>query len=211
MDKKTLHAMLDILDSLYPETKTALQYSNAFQLLIATILSAQSTDKQVNKITGPLFKKYKTPEDFLNLSEDQLSQEIKGCGLYRVKSRYILKTCQLLLERFGGEVPKTREELMLFPGVGRKTANVITSVFFGKPAIAVDTHVSRLARRLGWAESESVKRIEEELMEILPEEIWSKAHHWLIYHGRKVCLARRPKCPNCQLSSLCPTGKEEVS
>lgn len=211
MDRQQVIKILEILESLYPQAKTALLYENPFQLLIATILSAQATDKQVNRITGPLFKRYPTPEDFLRLSEEELAQEIRGCGLFKVKSRYILKTCQLLIEKFHGEVPARRRDLMKFPGVGRKTANVILSVAFGQNAIAVDTHVSRLARRLGWTREKRADKIEEDLMAILPEKSWSKAHHWLIYHGRSVCLARRPDCRECQLSTICPTAEERMS
>lgn len=206
MQTERISAILDILASLYPQARTALHYKSPFQLLIATILSAQATDKQVNRITWSLFNKYPTPEDFLTLSVDALSQEIKGCGLYRVKSRYILETCRLLLGQYRGKLPETRKELMAFPGVGRKTANVILSVVFQKPAIAVDTHVFRLARRLGFSAATSVKQVEEDLMQIVAKERWSSLHHWLIYHGRKVCLARKPACELCPLSHLCPTG-----
>lgn len=202
--KTRLSAVIERLESLYPDARTALHYENPFQLLIATILSAQATDKQVNRITRTLFASYSSPEDFLTKTPGELAQEIRGCGLYQVKSRYILESSRLLLERYSGQLPETREELMTFPGVGRKTANVILSVAFHKPAIAVDTHVFRLARRLGFSRAKTVEEVEEDLMQWVPKEKWSSFHHWLIYHGRQVCRARKPSCDSCPISHLCP-------
>ncbi len=183
-------------------------YDNPFQLLVATILSAQATDKQVNRITAPLFQECKGAEDLLQLGQEQLEQRIKGCGLFRSKTKYLLKTCNLLLEEYQGQVPESREELMKLPGVGRKTANVILSTAFGQQALAVDTHVFRVANRLGLASSDQVLETEKELMEVIPAHQWSQAHHWLIYHGREICKARNPDCDHCQLADLCHFREE---
>lgn len=195
--------LLARLARMYPDAGTALHFENPFQLLIATILSAQSTDIQVNKITARLFQKYRQPRDFAALTPEELAEEIKGCGLYRNKSKNIIQACRILLESHGGEVPRTLDELMALPGVGRKTANVVLSNAFGQPAIAVDTHVFRVANRLGLAKSRDVFHTEKDLQETVPKELWSQAHHWLIYHGRQVCRARNPKCEECALTTYC--------
>lgn len=195
--------ILKQLELLYPEATTTLNYRNPFELLVATILSAQSTDKQVNKITGKLFKKYNCALDFAKLEPDELEDLIKGCGLFRSKSKHIVEASKKIVEDFGGNVPEDLEDLMSLPGVGRKTANVVLSCGFGKNAIAVDTHVFRVANRLGLAKSSTPMGTEKELRSVIPEELWSKAHHWLIYHGRQVCTARAPKCPSCPLNTWC--------
>jgi len=187
----------------YPRVKTALRFNNPFELLIATILSAQSTDKQVNKITAVLFAKYPQPSSLSKLTPQQLEEEIKSIGLYKNKSKNIIATCKILLDKYNGQVPQTREELMELPGVGRKTANVVLSNAFQIPAIAVDTHVFRVANRLGLATSNTPEETEEQLMEAIPQEDWSDAHHWLIWHGRLVCKARKPECDKCRLNYLC--------
>ncbi|AEX85448.1 endonuclease III [Marinitoga sp. 1135] len=201
--KSEIKKILKILSETYPESKTALKYSNNFELLIAVMLSAQTTDNQVNKVTPELFKRFKTPYDFAKLNPEELEEYIKGVGLYKTKSKNIIKTCQILVEKYNGEIPQTREELMELPGVGRKTANVILSVAFGKDAIAVDTHVFRVANRIGLANAKDVKKTEEDLMKVIPKNLWGQAHHWLIYHGRNICKARNPKCDICPIKELC--------
>lgn len=200
---KTIDRILEGLAAAYPDAHCELNFQNPFQLLIATMLSAQSTDKKVNEITDTLFRKYPGPEDFICLGQAGLENEIKKLGLFRNKAKNILATCQILIEKYGGQVPETHVELMSLPGVGRKTANVICSNAFGIPAIAVDTHVFRVARRLGLAHGENVLNVEEELMEAIPHFRWSMAHHWLIWHGRRICSARKPNCPNCPLQQDC--------
>jgi len=195
--------ILDRLRECYPKVKTALRFSNPFELLIATILSAQTTDKQVNKVTEKLFKKYPDAHAFSKLSPEEVEREIKSIGLYRNKSKNIVAASKLLVEKYGGQVPSTREELMTLPGIGRKTANVVLSNAFGIPAIAVDTHVQRVANRLGLAQSNDPLKTEEQLMLVIPQEDWSDAHHWLIWHGRLICKARKPECKKCRLNTLC--------
>ncbi|KGG80335.1 endonuclease III [Caloranaerobacter azorensis] len=203
LTKKEIKEVLKILQELYPNAKSELNYSNAFELLIATILAAQCTDKRVNQVTDELFKKYKSPKDYIKLSEEELGDMIKSCGFYRNKSKNILKTCEILIKEYNGEVPDSREELMKLPGVGRKTANVVLSNAFGKDAIAVDTHVFRVSNRIGLASSDNVYDTERDLMRNIPPRLWSDAHHWLIYHGRRVCKARKPKCEICPLTQYC--------
>lgn len=199
--------ILNILAKKYPNPRTALNFSSPFQLLIATMLSAQSTDLQVNRITEKLFSKYPTIEHFLQLTEEQLAEEIKGCGLYQTKSRNILATCRILKQDYQEEIPSSLDELVSLPGVGRKTANVVLSSGFAKNAIAVDTHVFRVANRLGLAASKNVLGTEKDLQENIPEHLWSLAHHWLIFHGREVCKARKPKCAVCELREYCPESE----
>ncbi|AIS52795.1 endonuclease III [Thermoanaerobacter kivui] len=195
--------VIEILKETYPNAKSGLKFTNPFELLIATILSAQCTDKKVNIITDRLFKKYKTPGDFLKLTPEELQEEIRECGLYRNKSKSILETCRILCEKYDGRVPDTLEELMSLPGVGRKTANVVLSNAFSKQAIAVDTHVFRVSNRIGLADSTDVFTTEEQLMEIIPDDLWSLSHHLLIHHGRNLCTARKPKCDSCPVNHLC--------
>ncbi len=195
------------LARMYPQATTALNWSTPFELLVATVLSAQTTDAAVNQVTPALFARCPTPEAMLELSEDELGAMIRTIGLWRNKARNLLAACRILVERHGGQVPRTREELMQLPGVGRKTANVVLSNAFGIPAIAVDTHVFRVARRLGLATGTTPERVEQELMEKFPEAEWSRAHHWLIWHGRRICHARNPRCQACALRPDCPEGR----
>ena len=211
LTKEEIERVIEILMDLYPDAKAELNYSNPFELLIATILSAQCTDVQVNKTTEELFKELKTPEDYLKLSIEELGERIRSCGFYRTKSKNILATCKLLIEKFDGKVPDTLEELMSLPGVGRKTANVVLSNAFSKPAIAVDTHVFRVSNRIGLADSKNVLDTEKDLMENIRKEMWSKAHHLLIFHGRRICKARRPLCHKCPLTDYCFHYKEELN
>ncbi|SHF15506.1 DNA-(apurinic or apyrimidinic site) lyase /endonuclease III [Marinitoga hydrogenitolerans DSM 16785] len=207
-NKKEIKKILEILEKTYPNSTTALKYKNTFELLIAVMLSAQTTDNQVNKVTPTLFSKFKTPEDFAKLKPEELEKYIKGVGLYKTKSKNIINTCKMLLEKYNGKIPETREELIKLPGVGRKTANVMLSVAFGKDAIAVDTHVFRVANRIGLANSKNVKKTEEDLMKNIPQELWRKAHHWLIYHGRNICKARNPECKKCPIKEYCEYYKK---
>ncbi|MFY9377324.1 MAG: endonuclease III [Peptococcia bacterium] len=193
----------------YAGTGTALTYRNPFELLIAVILSAQSTDQQVNKVTEPLFARYPTPEAIAELTEEELTMEIKGVGLFRNKAKNILATAKILVEQYDSQVPQDRESLLTLPGVGRKTANVVLANAFGIPAFGVDTHVLRVSNRLGLAEGNNPLRVEEQLTRLLPQDKWAEAHHWLIWHGREVCQARKPKCTQCFLLDLCPYPKEE--
>ncbi|MGI6553366.1 MAG: endonuclease III [Bacillota bacterium] len=202
-DRDLRMKILEILSREYSHARTELNYSNPFELLVSTILSAQSTDRQVNKITRSLFKKYSGPEDFARLTPEQLAEEIRGCGLYRNKSRHIIAASRALLEKHGGVVPSTREDLEALPGVGRKTASVVLSNAFGQEALAVDTHVHRVSNRLGLAQSTDVRVTEEQLCALIPRDQWSQAHHWLIYHGRRVCKARKPLCHVCKLAEYC--------
>ncbi len=200
--------ILDTLARLYPNAKCELLFSNPFELLIATMLSAQATDKKVNEITPHLFKKYKKPKDFIQLSQNQLENEIKQIGLFKTKSKNILATCKILVEQYEGNVPKDRIALEALPGVGRKTANVVLSNAFQVAAIAVDTHVFRVSNRIGLAMSDKILNTELQLMKRIPKSQWSIAHHWLIWHGRRVCTARNPKCEICELSPYCKYGRE---
>lgn len=203
--KKIREKQLEILEETYRGAKPELHFSNPFELLIAVILSAQCTDKRVNITTARLFKKAATPAAIVALGISGLEEEIKVCGLFRNKAKNIMATCRTLVEEFGGEVPSDYDTLLKLPGVGRKTANVVTSVAFGRPAIAVDTHVFRIANRLKLAVGETPLAVEKGLMKVIPREKWSAAHHWLIYHGRRVCKANRPLCGECPLADVCPS------
>jgi len=204
-----IQEILRILKQTYPDAKPALEFQNPFELLIATMLSAQCTDKQVNRCTRVLFPLYGTPEKMAALTEEELAPYIKSCGFFNTKGRNILKTSRILLEEYGGEVPTDRDVLTKLPGVGRKTANVVVSNAFGTPAIAVDTHVFRVSNRLGLAKAKDVEKTEEQLMQNIPQKDWSDAHHWLIYHGRQVCDARKPKCGSCPLREYCLYEKKD--
>jgi len=195
--------VIEKLSETYPEAKCELNFGNTFQLLVATILSAQSTDKKVNEITEELFKQYKTPEDFLTMTQAELEEKIKKIGLYRNKAKNIHEMCRILLTKFDGKVPDNMDDLISLPGVGRKTANVVLSNGFGIPAIAVDTHVYRVSNRIGLAESNNVDETEKQLMNVLPRDKWSLAHHLLIWHGRRICEARKPKCSICPIADNC--------
>ena len=195
--------ILERLAHMYPEAKCALNHSSAFELLIATMLSAQCTDARVNIVTARIFPTHNRPEHFAALTPDQIGAMIKDCGLWQSKAKNIHETCHLLLQKHGGEVPANMEDLIQLPGVGRKTANVVLSNAFGVPAIAVDTHVFRVSNRLGLADAGNVEETERQLMRRIPKELWSQAHHWLIHHGRQICDARKPKCGECPLADLC--------
>ena len=203
LTKEKQKTALRFLKESYPDAKPALHFSSPFELLVATMLSAQCTDKQVNKVTDVLFKKYNTAEAFSKIDYDTLEPFIHSCGFFQMKGHNILAMSRILIEKYGGEVPRTREELTALPGVGRKTANVVLSNAFGIPAIAVDTHVFRVSNRIGLAEANDVEKTEQQLMENIPEEDWSAAHHWLIYHGRLICAAQKPKCEECTLREVC--------
>ncbi|SCG82971.1 endonuclease III [Proteiniborus sp. DW1] len=210
LDKGRIKKVLEILDKTYPDAACELNHTNPFELLIATVLSAQSTDKRVNIVTEELFKQYKTPDDFLKLTEEQLADLIRSIGFYRTKSKNILKLCEILVNEHDSKVPSDREELMKLPGVGRKTANVVVSNAFGQNAIAVDTHVFRVSNRIGLASSDNVHDTEEDLMRNIEENQWTKAHHLIIFHGRRICKARRPLCHECPLTEYCIYFKENV-
>ena len=186
-----------------PEPATELQYGNPFQLLIAVILSAQSTDVGVNKATRALFKKVRTPRAMLRLGEAGLREHIKTIGLFNTKAKNILKTCAILDEQHGGKVPEDRTALEALPGVGRKTANVVLNTAFGHPTIAVDTHIFRVSNRTGIAPGKNVVEVEQRLLRLVPAEFRLDAHHWLILHGRYTCIARKPRCQSCVISDLC--------
>lgn len=196
----------DTLDPLYTEEKTALKYRTPFELLIATILSAQCTDKQVNTVTRSLFQKYKKPQDFVKIPIEELENDIRSTGFFRNKSKSIKGCCQGLLDIYGGEVPKTMEALTKLPGVGRKTANCVLGAAFGVPGIVVDTHVKRLSSRLGLTENKDPDKIEMDLVNLLPEERWRRFSDILIYHGRAVCTARKPKHDHCPIFKICPSN-----
>ncbi len=196
--------MLEALIEAYPDAKTELEYGTAFQLLIATILSAQATDVSVNAATPKLFKKYGTAAKMAKATAGDLEPYIKTIGLYRVKSKNIAATAKALLEHFEGEVPNDFEAIQTLPGVGRKTANVVLSNAFGRPGIAVDTHVGRLARRLGFSSDSNPDLVETDLEKLFPKDQWIFLHHALILHGRRVCDARKPKCEDCTLLEFCP-------
>ena len=203
-DKERALKIFSLLKKEYPNVKSALNYTNAFELLIATILAAQSTDAGINKITPMLFKKYKSPEDYVNVSSAELEKDIHSSGFFHAKARSIKNSCTILVEKYKGKMPKTFEELNALPGVGRKTASVVVGNAYGIPAVAVDTHVKRLSNLLGFIKSEDPDKIETRLKEILPEKDWVKDSLLLAAHGRKICIARRPKCRDCVLGDLCP-------
>ncbi len=195
--------ILDILEKTYPDAKCELNYTTPFELLVATVLSAQTTDKKVNEVTKKLFAKYRTPEDYLKADQDDLELDIREIGLYRNKTKNIKKMSETLVEKYDSEIPDNKKELMKLAGVGRKTANVVLSNAFNVPAIAVDTHVFRVSNRIGLANSDNVLKTEEQLQKVIPEERWSKAHHLLIFHGRRICKSRKPNCEDCPLTADC--------
>ncbi len=203
MDEQSRLRALKILSEIYAGARPALHYETAYELLVAVILSAQCTDERVNKVTAELFKEHDTPERMLTLSQQQLEKYIFSCGLYRSKAAHILSASKDIVEKFGGKVPEGFAELKSLAGVGQKTANVVSSVWFDKDAIAVDTHVFRVSNRLGLAHAGTPLKTEEQLKENIPQEDWSKAHHWLIWHGRRVCHAQRPDCAHCPLAEVC--------
>ena len=203
MSKSKAVKILELLEEAYPLAKCELNYGTPFQLLVSTMLSAQSTDKTVNRITEGFFARYPNVESFLALSQGGLEEEIREIGIYRNKARNILAMCRDLVSRFSGEVPSNLEDLVSLPGVGRKTANVVLSNAFGIPALAVDTHVFRVSNRIGLAHSDRVDITEEQLTHLIPREKWSKSHHLLIWHGRRTCGAQKPKCDICCILPYC--------
>jgi endonuclease III len=202
---------LDQMGEMFPNAHCELNHSNPFELTIAVALSAQCTDVLVNKVTKELFQKYKTPEDYLKVSLEELQNDIRSIGLYRNKAKNIQSLCRMVLEDYQGEIPFDRDELTKLPGVGRKTANVVVSVAFNIPAIAVDTHVERVTKRLGicrW--KDSVLEVEKTLMRKIPKDEWSVTHHRLIFFGRYHCKAQNPQCPSCPLLEICREGRKRM-
>jgi endonuclease III len=194
------------LKKAYPDAHCALNHSNAFELLIATILSAQCTDRRVNIVTADRFRKYRKPEDYLKVSQTELEKDIHSTGFFRNKAKNIQATCRKIIDDFGSHVPQTMEELLTLPGVARKTANVVLGNAFGVASgIVVDTHVARLAERLGLTRNESAEKIEKDLIELVPQKDWIMFSHWLITHGRQICQARKPRCRECVLANVCPS------
>ncbi len=203
LSKKEMIEIFSRWRSQNPNPASELDYVNAFTLLVAVVLSAQTTDKGVNKATGPLFKVADTPQKMLNLGEEGLIFYIRTIGLYKNKAKHVMGLSQKLLDDFGGEVPGTREELMTLPGVGRKTANVVLNVIFHQPTMPVDTHLLRVAPKIGLAEGDTPEKVEKSLLERIPPEFLPNAHHWILLHGRYVCTARAPKCDECIICDLC--------
>ncbi|WP_121612040.1 endonuclease III [Mesobacillus foraminis] len=211
LNKTQIRYCLDEMGKMFPEAHCELNHSNPFELVIAVALSAQCTDALVNKVTKNLFEKYKTPEDYLGVPLEELQQDIRSIGLFRNKAKNIQKLCRMLLDDYGGIVPKDRDELTKLPGVGRKTANVVVSVAYGVPAIAVDTHVERVSKRLGFCRwKDSVLEVEKALMKKVPEEEWSVTHHRMIFFGRYHCKAQNPQCEICPLLELCREGQKRM-
>ena len=197
--------VIELLEKQYPNAKTALNYSNPLEMLVATMLSAQTTDVRVNIVTKNLFTKYRTPEDYANADIKELEQDVRSTGFYHNKARNLQKCCQLLVEKFHSKVPKTMDEMLELPGVARKTANIVLNNSYGVIAgVAVDTHVRRVSQRLGLTENEDADKIEKDLMAITPKEKWMKLTDLLIFHGRQVCFARKPDCAGCVLNKICP-------
>ncbi|WP_234122600.1 endonuclease III [Clostridium hydrogenum] len=211
MDNKDVKKVVDILEKTYPEAECALKFNSPYELLISTVLSAQCTDERVNLVTGKLFLEYNTPEKMITLSEEELQDRIKSCGLYKNKSKNIIEASKGIINKFNGEVPRTREELTSLPGVGRKTANVVMANAFKIPAFAVDTHVFRVSNRIGLANGKNVEEVEKKLMENIDKKHWIKMHHCIIWHGRKICKARNPKCSECPLNKVCEYSIREAN
>src|SRR5215813_10190593 len=203
-DPERVAAILAKLDEAYPNATCELNHASAFELLIATILSAQCTDVRVNQVTATLFKKYPTPEAFAHANPSELEQEIRPTGFFRNKTKSVIGASKAILERFGGEVPRTMDEMLTIPGAARKTSNVVLGTAFGiASGVVVDTHVQRLSNRLDLSHNEDAKKIEQDLMQILPQDRWISFSHQMIWHGRRVCHARNPKCVDCNLETLC--------
>jgi endonuclease-3 len=203
MKRADVIEMFSRLRELNPHPKTELEYTSPFELLVAVALSAQSTDVGVNKATRKLYPKANTPQAILDLGEEGLKRYISTIGLFNMKAKNIIATCRILVDQYGGEVPRTREALESLPGVGRKTANVVLNTAFGEPTMAVDTHIFRVANRTGLAPGKDVRAVEDKLVKVIPTEFKQDAHHWLILHGRYVCKARKPDCPQCIIRDLC--------
>ena len=208
MKREEKRLALAELERLYKGAKPALKYQSEFELLVAVILSAQCTDERVNKVTEKLFERYNTPKAMCTLSQEELEKYIYSCGFYRMKAAHILSASRDIIERFAGKVPQTQAELISLAGVGKKTANVVYSVAFGGDAIAVDTHVFRVSNRLGLAKGNTPEKVEAGLNKAIPKNKWSEAHHWLIWHGRKVCHSQKPDCEGCTLSPYCDYFKK---
>ena len=211
LNRNETRLCLDKMGEMYPDAHCELNHKNPFELVIAVLLSAQCTDVLVNKVTKELFQKYKFPEDYLNVSLEELQQDIRSIGLFRNKAKNIQNLCRMLIEEYDGIVPSIRDELIKFPGVGRKTANVVVSVAYGVPAIAIDTHVERVSKRLGFCRwKDTVLEVEQTLMKKVPKEEWSVTHHRMIFFGRYHCKAQNPQCPACPLLDLCREGKKRM-
>ncbi len=212
MATKKQERALDIasrLKRMYPKAKCTLDYANPFELLIATILSAQSTDARVNIVTKSLFRKYPNPQAFANASQAEMERDVRQTGFFRNKAKAVIAASKAIVEKHSGEVPRTMEELTALPGVGRKTANVVLGNAFQAPVgIVVDTHVTRVAGRLGFTASSNAEKIEQDLMKLIPQKEWTVFSHRLIFHGRQICIARKPKCRECGLNELCPSAEE---
>jgi endonuclease-3 len=205
--KARMAGVIKILSQIYPDVKIQLEHENPFELLIATILSAQCTDARVNIVTKSLFAKYKIPADYLLVEAEELEQDIFSTGFYKAKAKNIRGACRMIIDDFGGKVPQTMEDLLKLPGVGRKTANVILGHCFDTPGIVVDTHVIRISNKLAFVSSTDAVKIENELMKLIPKELWVIFTHYFINHGRNICIARRPKCSICEISHLCPSAQ----
>ncbi|MFP7493815.1 endonuclease III [Terribacillus saccharophilus] len=211
LNKTQIRRALDVMRDMFPEAACELVHKNPFELVIAVLLSAQCTDNLVNKVTKDLFQKYETPQDYLAVSLEELQHDIRSIGLYRNKAKNIQKLCQTLLDQYDGIVPDTRDELVKLAGVGRKTANVVASVAFHEPAIAVDTHVERVSKRLGFCRwKDNVTEVENTLMKKVPRGEWSDTHHRMIFFGRYHCKARNPNCLACPLNDICREGKKRL-
>lgn len=205
--KKRVRDVIRRLNRAYPDAHTALNHTNAFELLVATILSAQSTDERVNIVTADLFRKYRKPEDYLKVPAHELEKDIHSTGFFRMKTKSLQGTAKMLLERFAGEVPHTMDELLELPGVARKTANVVLGNAFGiKAGVVVDTHVMRLSHRLNFSQEKTAEKIEQDLIEIVPKKDWVLFPHLMIYHGRRICKARNPLCEECVVEKQCPSS-----
>jgi len=207
MTKAKKEAVLGILEETYPQAKAELVFSNPYEMLVATILSAQCTDRQVNKVTPAVFARYPDANAMADAKEEDLYQMVKSCG-FKSKAGNIIAACRMIRDEYDGEVPDTREALTRLPGVGRKTANVVLSNAFGIPAFAVDTHVFRVSNRLGLCRADTVEETERQMTRLIPREKWGQAHHWLIWHGRRICRARQPLCGECPLKDLCPSREK---
>ena len=203
MNKENLQRIISYFESRYKNPRPALKFESNYQLMVAVILSAQCTDERVNQVTAVLFKDYPTPQKMIELSQEALERYIYSCGFYRNKAKSILSATNDLLVKYGGEVPSDYDKLLALAGVGRKTANVISSVAFGIPAIAVDTHVFRVSNRIGLANASTPEKTEEQLKKLLPIEKWSDCHHYIIFYGREICKARNPACAQCEISEYC--------
>lgn len=211
MNAATARHILDTIGTMFPDAHCELNHDNAFELTIAVLLSAQCSDQMVNKVTADLFQKYKSPGDYLAVPIEELEQDIRRIGLYRNKAKHIHNLCRILIDQYGGEIPSEHDQLVKLPGVGRKTANVVVSTAFNVPAIAVDTHVERISKRLGFAGwDDSVLEVEKKLMKRVPRDEWSLTHHRLIFFGRYHCKAQNPQCQVCPLLDVCREGKKRM-